>query len=191
MNHKPSAEELLARVADHDADAAGEFYDRVGSGLFAMLLRMLGDREAAEEVLEETLAKITGEARKITRAGASVTVALALAARERALERRRPRGNSERRAGGHYDRRTVIFLPRAGEVDLLEERRGLLVKVLGQLPQAQREALEMLVFDGLTETAIATKLNEPPARVRAGIIAALGFLRHRVGAVLRTWTAAI
>jgi RNA polymerase sigma-70 factor, ECF subfamily len=193
MNHKPSAEELLARVADHDADAAGEFYDRVGPGLFGLLVRMLGDREAAEEVLEETLAKISGEARRITRAGASVAVALALTARERALERRRamPRSGTERRAACHFDRRMVLFLPKADEVALLEERRGLLVKVLGQLPQAQRGALEMLVFDGLTETAIAAKLNEPPARVRAGILAALGFLRHRVGAVLRTWTAAI
>lgn len=191
MNPKPSAEELLARIADHDGGAIGELLDRVGPALFSMLVRMLGDREAAEEVFEESLAKISREARRITRAGASVPVALALSARERALERRRSKENSERRAAGHFDRRMILFLPKAEEVALLEERRGLLVKVLSQLPQAQRDALEMLVFDGLTETAIAAKLHEPPARVRAALVAALGFLRHRVGAVLRTWTAAI
>ena len=191
MNRRPSPEDLLVRVADRDSEAMGELYDRLGPGLLGMLMRMLGDRDAAEEVLEETLARFSTEARRITRAGASVSVALALAARERALERRRSKGNSDRRAAGHVDRRISLFLPKADEVALLEERRGLLVKVLNQLPRAQREALEMLVFDGLAETAIARKLNEPPARVRAGIVASLGFLRHRVGAVLRTWTAAI
>ena len=158
-----------------------------------MLMRILGDRAAAEEVLEETLARMSGEARRITRAGASAAVALALAARERAIEWRRalPQGGTGRRGAGHFDRRMILYLPKAEEAALLEERRGLLSKVLGQLPAAQREALEMLVFDGLGETSIAAKLHEPPARVRAGILAALGFLRHRVGAVLRTWTAAI
>ena len=49
MKPRPSAEELLARVADHDPEAMGELYDRVGPGLLGMLMRILGDRAAAEE----------------------------------------------------------------------------------------------------------------------------------------------
>ncbi len=169
----------------------GELYDRLSPRLRGMLVRMLGDRAAAEEVLEETMVRMSGEARRITRAGSSATVALSLAARERAIEWRRAKGNSGKRGAAHFDRRMLSYLPKADEATLLEERHGLLVKVLAQLPAAQREALEMLVFDGLSESAIAAKLNEPPARVRASLLAALGFLRHRVGAVLRTWTAAI
>lgn len=190
MNHRPSPEELLARVADRDLGAMAELYDRFSPTLFGMLVRMLGDRESAEQVLEETFVRIQSEARRITRAGGSAAVALGLVARERALERRRVKGTPHGR-GTAFDRRTILFLPKPEEVALLENRRELLKKVLGQLPAAQREALEMLVFEGRHETEIAAKLNEPPARVRAGLIASLGFLRHRVGAVMRTWTAAI
>ena len=152
-----------------------------------MLVRMLGDRESAEQVLEETFVRMMSEARRITRAGGSAAVALALVGRARALERRR----SISRSGGGFDRQVFSYLPKAEEVALLEERRELLKKVLGQLPEAQREALEKLIVEGRSETEIATQLNEPPARVRAGLIASLSFLRHRVGAVMRTWTAAI
>jgi len=193
MNQRPSPpgraspEELLARVADHNLGAMSELYDRFSPTLFGMLVRMLGDRESAEQVLEETFVRMRSEARRITRAGGSAAVALALVGRARALERRR----SISRSGGGFDRQVFSYLPKAEEVALLEERRELLKKVLGQLPEAQREALEKLVVEGRSETEIAAKLNEPPARVRAGLIASLGFLRHRVGAVMRTWTAAI
>ena len=199
MNHRPSPagraspEELLARVADHDLGAMSELYDRFSPTLFGMLVRMLGDRESAEEVLEETFVRMMSEARRIARAGGSAAVALALVARSRALERRRsiPRSGTERRSSGGFDRRMFLYLPKAEDVTLLEDRRELLKKVLGQLPTAQREALENFVLEGQSETEIAAKVNEPPARVRAGLIASLGFLRHRVGAVMRTWTAAI
>ena len=184
---RANPEELLARVADHDLGAMSELYDRFSPKLFGMLVRMLGDRESAEQVLEETFVRMMSEARRITRAGGSAAVALALVGRARALERRR----SISRSGGGFDRQVFSYLPKAEEVALLEERRELLKKVLGQLPEAQRDALEKLVVEGRSETEIATQLNEPPARVRAGLIASLGFLRHRVGAVMRTWTAAI
>ncbi len=190
---RANPEELLARVADHDLGAMSELYDRFSPKLFGMLVRMLGDRESAEQVLEETFVRMMSEARRITRAGGSAAVALALVGRARALERRRSisRSGTERRSGGGFDRQVFSYLPKAEEVALLEERRELLKKVLGQLPEAQREALEKLVVEGRSETEIAAQLNEPPARVRAGLIASLGFLRHRVGAVMRTWTAAI
>lgn len=52
----------------------------------------------------------------------------------------------------------------------LEKIRG----ALGQMPAAQRSALEMAFFEGLTHTEIAEKAGEPlgtiKTRIRAGLL---------------------
>ena len=82
-------------------------------------------------------------------------------------------------------------LPRPEEIARLEERRELLKKVVNQLPQPQRYALELAVFEGYTEAEIAEKLGEPLGRVQAALRAGMRFLRHRLRAVMGTWAANI
>ena len=46
---------VLARVADGDASALTELYERYARPLFAFLYRLAGDRGTAEEILQDTL----------------------------------------------------------------------------------------------------------------------------------------
>jgi RNA polymerase sigma-70 factor, ECF subfamily len=62
----------------------------------------------------------------------------------------------------------------AGEADrsrTAEKVRGM----LGEMPTAQRSALEMAYFEGMSHSEIATKTGEPlgtiKTRIRAGLIA--------------------
>ena len=86
---------------------------------------------------------------------------------------------------------SLACLPQPDEIAALEERRELLKKVMKQLPAAQREALDLAVFDGYTEVEIAEKLGETLGRTKTALRAALRFLRHRLRAVLGTWAANI
>ena len=64
-------------------------------------------------------------------------------------------------------------------------------RVMKEMPQRQRETLDLTVFKGYTETEIAQKLGEPLGRVKSELRAGMRFLRHRLRAVLGTWAATI
>ena len=91
MTQAPTAEDLLARVRARDADALGELYDGLAPGLLGMLLRILGDRGAAEEILDEVFLSLWNEAPEPARHRASVAVRLAIRARNAATRQARSR----------------------------------------------------------------------------------------------------
>jgi RNA polymerase sigma-70 factor (ECF subfamily) len=188
---KQNEEELLARIAEHDTEALGELYDQQAPVILGLLMRILGDRGAAEEILENVFMQLWNDSRPLARAGASPSAVLLLMARARAVEKLRagkglPRLNLRISSRGLAD-----WCARRKEIAHVDERRELLKKVINQLPKPQREALELAVFEGLVGSEIAVKLGEPGARAGASLSAALRFIRHRLDAVLGTWTADI
>ena len=189
----PTAEELLARVSKRDSNALGTLFDRFAPRLFGVLVRILSDRRAAEEVLENLFSQLWNEARRLRQEPASVAAWLAVTARALAVDRlRSERGLPRLHRGKAVPlEKSSSWLPPPGDIALLEDRHGLLKKVISQLPGPQRGALELVVFEGYTELEIAKKLGEPLARVKTGLRAGLGFLRHRLHAVMGTWAANI
>lgn len=191
MKQDSSAEELLSRIAEHDPVALGELYDQYAPSLLGMLVQILGDRSAAEEILEDVFLRAWSEARQFKRGRASLALGLVFMAHARAVERLRTRKALPSLAGFYSNRKVPSWMPQPEEIQHLDERQELLKKVLNQLPKPQRDVLELAVFEGLTESEIAARLGEPSARVRAGLLAAMRFLRHRLAAVMGTWTANI
>jgi RNA polymerase sigma-70 factor, ECF subfamily len=188
---EPSAEELLARIAARAVEALEELYDRSAPGLLGMLTRILPDRAAAEQVLEDVFARLWSEARRWNRDGASVNARLFFLARRRAIERLRALRRLPALSFSVSERTSLAWLPQPSEIALVDRRRELLRKVIHQLPNPQREALEGVIFEGATAAELARRQDEPRARVRAGLQAAMRFLRHRLAAVLGTWAANI
>ena len=105
----------------------------------------------------------------------------------RALSGQVPRG----RAKPDPLEKSLSWVARPEYITKVESRRDLLKKVILQLPKAQRGILEMALFEGYTETEIARELNEPLGKVQSGLRAGMRFLRHRLRAVLGTWSAEI
>jgi len=85
----------------------------------------------------------------------------------------------------------LAWFPRPEAIGMVDERLGILHKVINQLPKAQRQALDLVVFSGLGEPEVAVEIREPLGQARARLRAAITFLRHRRRAVLGTWAANI
>jgi len=85
----------------------------------------------------------------------------------------------------------AAWIPSPEEVAQVDERLGLLQKVMNQLPKPQNVALELSVFSGYGEEEIARELDEPLGQVRSALCAAVTFLRHRRRAVVGSWAANI
>lgn len=189
MDQAPSSEQLWIAVQGRDADALGELFTRFAPSLMGMLQRILGDRQAAEEVLDEVFLQLWSEAPRLKNTNGSVEARLVITARAAAVLRLR----AERGAGSEAGRSGVplAWLPQPEDVSALDRRRELLKKAMKQLPPSQRRLLDLAVFEGYTETELAAKLGQPLGQVKSELRAAMRFLRHRLRAVLGTWSAKI
>jgi len=190
----PTPEQLLARAAEHDDAAWGELYDRFAPPLFGLLKRIVPEKSQAEEILQDVFVRMAADARRLQKGNGSVSAALVMLARTLAVERiraERHRVTPEMEPAPGPIPQSYAWIPAPTEIALVDGRRALFQRVISQLPKPQREMLDLVLFEGYSEAAMAQKLGEPVARVRAGLLAAVSFVRHRLAAVMRTWAANI
>lgn len=173
----PAADrELMARAAAADERAMTELYDRYGTLVYTVAYRIVGQRADAEEVVVDAFTQAWREAARFEAERGSVAAWLTMIARSRALDLVRARGRRERlaadaAAGPHADSGE----PDAPASDLAEddERRWVVKLALEGLSAPQRQAIELAFFEGLSQSEIAERLNEPlgtvKTRVRLGM----------------------
>jgi RNA polymerase sigma-70 factor (ECF subfamily) len=164
----PSDCELLAQVADGDRRAFSALYDRYAPRLLGLIVRILGIRCEAEDVLQDTFLQVWSSAGRFDPAKAPADVWLMLLARSRALDRLRRRKPV---ADGWVERAAVDDPP--AEAGRKEEACRAHAAVCN-LPPHQRQAVELAFFQGLTHEEIAARLNAPlgtvKTRIRQGLI---------------------
>jgi RNA polymerase sigma-70 factor (ECF subfamily) len=89
LHERTDIEALIARVALRDRAAFGALYDATSAKLFGVCLRVLKDREVAEEVLQEAYVKIWNRADRYRVTGHSPMTWLITLARNTAIDRLR------------------------------------------------------------------------------------------------------
>ncbi len=157
---------LLSRMAARDASALGEFYDRMAPRILGLLVRILRDRSAADDVLQDTFMEIWERARQYDPKRSSPFAWATLIARCRACDALR-RGRRREVEG-----RPAVQLGDPSDAERAEARaatRG----ALARLPDEQRTAIELAYFSGLTHDEIArftlVPLGTVKTRIRLGM----------------------
>jgi RNA polymerase sigma-70 factor, ECF subfamily len=176
----PSADgDLIAKAAGGDERAIATLYDRYGVVLYAVAYRIVGQRADAEEVVIEAFAQAWREAPRFESERGSVAGWLTMIARSRALDTVRARLRRERlTASAAADRSGSSpamgewHPDPAGAMDHAE-RRDKVREALETLSLPQRQAIELAYFEGLSQSEIAERLQEPlgtiKTRVRLGM----------------------
>jgi len=147
----------------------GRLYDRYSPIVYSIALRVLGDTGAAEDVLQEVFLQLWRNPGVFDSSRGNMAAWLAVIARNRAIDSLRKR----RPETDIADVVVSVEPDLAGDTErarAMEKIRG----VLGDMPAAQRSALEMAYFQGLTHTEIAARTGEPlgtvKTRIRAGLL---------------------
>jgi len=181
---------LVVLVARRDEAALGALYDRYNRLVYSLALRVVGERTLAEEIVMDAFVSVWRAADSFIEERGRFVAWLTSVARHRAIDelRRlnvRPEGSSV-----ELDEAIKTSGPDPLEdvVDV-RQRREVVRSVLAQLPDAQREALELAYFGGLTQQEIAEKTNTPLGTVKTRM--RLGMLKmrdelQRIGADLST-----
>jgi RNA polymerase sigma-70 factor (ECF subfamily) len=174
----------LQAVAARDTEAFELLYERHAPVLFALALKILGNRSDAEDVLQEIFLQVWRTALSYDERRAPPLGWLIMLTRSRAIDRLRSR-QTRARATESAAQETVddTALP---SQDVATAETALLVNAaLAALPDEQRAALELAYFGGLTQTQIAKQLRQPLGTVKTRVRTGMQRMREQLNAVPR------
>lgn len=171
---------LLQRVSARDRAALGTLYSLTSAKLFGICLRICGERQAAEDVLQEVYLTVWNRAGAFDAARASPITWLATIARNRAIDWRR--GQGRRPTAPVEDAAPVADTrPLASDTMLADEDEQRLHLCLDALDDNARLAIRTAFFDGLTYAELAERQNVPLGTMKSWVRRGLIRLRECLG----------
>ena len=171
--------DLLKAIAAHDEVALAQLYDRYRVILFGLLMRILNNREEAEDVLQEVFLQVWRKAGDFDENRGRPFTWLVTLGRSRGIDRLRTLAARERvvEAGA---REATEEISDAANDAFRSEQRGLVNDALAQLPDEQKRPLMLAYFDGLTQSEIAARLGAPLGTVKTRMRTGLMKLREQL-----------
>jgi RNA polymerase sigma-70 factor (ECF subfamily) len=186
MNSSAPSAALLPAVAQGNVSAFEELYDRYSSTVYGLLLRILMNADDAQEVLQETFVKAWTSARMFDAVRGSEVAWLISIARSRGIDRlrsRRTRVEREDEAGREISIFSAFIDHNTGADEAIQsEERQAVRGALAELPEPQRIALELAYFEGLSQSEIATRLDQPLGTIKTRMQLGMKKMRERLQA---------
>jgi RNA polymerase sigma factor (sigma-70 family) len=173
-----SDEAVVALAARSDDAALAELYDRYGRVAYGLALRMLRDRALAEDAVQEGFLAVWRNAHRFVpeRAKASTWILTLVHRRTVDIVRR-----EERRRADALELAPEATAPSADENAWLRLERERVQAALKQLPDPQREALELAYYGGFTQSELAERLGQPVGTIKSRMFTGLTRLRELLG----------
>jgi RNA polymerase sigma-70 factor (ECF subfamily) len=197
--HEPDDDEgLAARVTRGDQAAFMAIYDRYGDMLFGTALRFFHDRDAAADIVQETMLAVWRRIDQFDAAHGSMGAWMMGIARNRSIDRlradaRRPKITRPAADVGETD--AVDALAWAGRPILIDDAdepaaeidrrwvRALLASTMAEIRPEERTVLVLAYDHGLSQSEIAARLGLPIGTVKSRTRRALAALRDRLSNV--------
>ena len=174
---------LLHAITRGDETALARLYDQYRVILFGLLVRILNSREEAEDVLQDAFLQVWRSADAFDETRGKPFTWLVTLTRSRAIDRLRSLGARRRLADSAAQDRSEEASDAVKDT-LRSEQREVVHRALAELPEDQRQTLQLAYFEGLTQSEIAAKLKAPLGTVKTRMRAALIKLRASLGAHL-------
>jgi RNA polymerase sigma-70 factor, ECF subfamily len=160
---------LMQQLLRKDVSAFEELYERHSRIVYSLVLRILRQGATAEEVVQDVFLQLWRNSSRYDLSRPFVPWLLTMA-RNRALDHLRLKSERQRRREEQTEQFPQIAAAPEYEKALDEKRRAQRVRsLMGSLPAAQKRAIELAYFEGLSHSEIAASLEEPLGTVKSWI----------------------
>jgi RNA polymerase sigma-70 factor (ECF subfamily) len=176
--------DLIRRMAAKDAGALDAFYERYNRLAFSVLMRILGNRADAEDVLVDVFWQVWQQSSRYDAARGKPVAWVLTIARTRAIDSLRSTNRQQfKNEQLESERRPPPSRPEPDAFVLADTRRAV-QEALQSLSEAQRIPLEMAYFQGMSHSEIAEALGQPLGTVKDRIRTGMMHLRKKLNSYL-------
>lgn len=165
----PSDTELFLALKSGDVEALGELYDRYAASVYGMSLRVLASPDEAADLTQDVFLNLWNRSTYDPARGTFKSFLLLLT-RSRAIDRLRTHGRQHkfRQRWQQADAHDLTAPPLEGLEGLSRsEQSQAMTEAMTQIPEAERQVLELAYFNGLSQSQIAQQLNIPLGTVKS------------------------
>jgi RNA polymerase sigma-70 factor (ECF subfamily) len=171
-----SDEALLALCERGDEDALGELYDRHGGVAYGLALRILRNETLAEDAVQEAFLAVWRTAARFVPEQSAASTWLLTIVHRRAVDL--VRREERRRTEPLSEAAEPVAHESAADIAWLRLERERVQEALRQLPDEQREAIELAYYGGFTQTELAERLGQPVGTIKSRMFVGLRRLRE-------------
>ena len=168
------------RIRDRAPVSLADLYDGFAGAMFSLAIEILADRWEAEEVVQDVFAYVWKKPESYSPEKGKFSSWLLVITRNRSIDRMRSRkrkvvhGEPIEALSNRQDHSSVDGADHAVRSD----ERSSIQDAFGQLPEDQREVLELAYFRGLNHQEISEKLNLSLGTVKSRIRLGMEKLRR-------------
>jgi RNA polymerase sigma-70 factor (ECF subfamily) len=176
MSEQTEEIDLIRRINARDQQALSAFYERFANLVYGLALRIVQNTSLAEEITQDTFLKVWNQAHRWDPERGSIVTWLMTITRYTAIDRLR----KEKTPWTAIDLEDVLeFMGKDSPFDdpMWHDDR-LIRSLIQQLPDDQRQALELAFFGALTHTEMAEQLQLPLGTVKSRVRRGLQKLRE-------------
>jgi RNA polymerase sigma-70 factor (ECF subfamily) len=167
---RPSDEELMEGVRQHDPEALSQLYDRYSGILKALAMRIVHNEAESEDLLQEIYMDIWNHSQNYVQERGKALGWMVTLTRRRSIDRLRKRlsyARVEERLQRETEQQPGAWNHHSVDDDLeASDMRAVLTKIMERLPPAQREAIELAYFKGMSQREIAAHTGIPLGTIK-------------------------
>lgn len=184
LGDDPGDADLVARLRAGDRSAVDDLYERFRRPAFALARRVLADDVLAEDVLQDAFLAVWRDPGAYDGTRGSFASWFLAMVHHKAVDAVR-REESQRRRQARAEDEVALAAPTA-TADVEDDVWGRVVadrvrSALGNLPEAQREALTLAYYGGYTQREVAALTDAPLGTVKTRMLAGMRRLKTELG----------
>lgn len=162
--------ETIRAISRGDTDAFANLYEDYSNALFGSIYRIIGDRELAEEILQDTFVRVWEKVNQYNPKKGALYTWMFNIARHLTIDRMRSAEYFKMSVTNGFEKDNEHMINQMGS----EEMHLFSNDILNQLPSYQSLVLDLMYFQGFTSEDISKEFEIPvgtvKSRVRGGLI---------------------
>ncbi len=173
--------DLARRLHARDPKVMGDLYDRYGRLVYSLIFRVVRNAAATEDLTQETFLRVWNRAQAFDASRGALGPWIVTVARNRAID-------YVRSADGRMEARSLDLehLEHPGQFNDFEDtalsidRARRLKDAFEKLTPNQKTVIELAYYEGLSQTEMAARMQQPLGTVKTWVRAALKTLREQL-----------